>query len=721
MSATKSRTGGCGCSGSTYAPRGAELVSCGCEEKGPREVLGGCECERPERCGVACLERPLYSAGQLLTADSLRLGQTYVEGRFALRRFVDGVGVVCGMHVRCDPEHPGWVLVDPGYAIDCCGHDIVLCEPVRFNVCKAIKECKGKPDPCEPLEQPPPKAPPQASSSKPTNPAQEADRGTITGTVCDAESKQVLPGASVSVAGTNLSATTDPQGIYRIKLPLGLGSYTVTAALIGYAPVSQLVNFSPSQTTVAKFWLTPTAVELPTSSTSLNTYVLRLERAWEGRAPVPVVNGRGGCDPAPSCRPSKEVGSVRLCVTRQEASLEPARVRDRTTKFKTVGSLLLQRINEALEAREALPQSEKEKIPQALVVANVLLAAIRDEPLRTSCNLVDLICEVRRLIEGKGARCFDFPSDVGLGTILAGLLGQLIDDLREEYLMRGCDDCCEHTGVRLAHIVTQDLLATCGQNGCSIAGIDTHAPAREALHPRSSWWVADMVVVHDAYFRGVNEAGVLLTGRGLRVTPQPIESGPTPAIPDEVKEWLKANDGGDELARLAVYLQSVLYARFGTAVTLWTVEGRVLAITADGRASSSQAATSSLRSYAFADYLRHPFTPASGEPIESTAITQPGAALDPAEMDPAPLRELISGVGVKTEEVLFRQGRTTLASVLDTKETDVAGMIRPDLLHRIQDRARRILEGAVEFPAEDLEQWAAAARIRKEQVERSRK
>jgi hypothetical protein len=97
---------------------------------------------------VACLERPVYSAGQLLTADALRLGQRYLDERFALRRYVDGVGVVCGLHVRCDPERPGWIVVEPGYAVDCRGRDIVLCEPARMDLCAAIARCPRPPDPC---------------------------------------------------------------------------------------------------------------------------------------------------------------------------------------------------------------------------------------------------------------------------------------------------------------------------------------------------------------------------------------------------------------------------------------------------------------------------------------------------------------------------------------------------------------------------------------------
>jgi hypothetical protein len=163
----------CGCGGRRKNGNGHSYNGdCGCGSgRQVRIATGGCECGDPERCGVPCLERPLYHAGQLLTADVLRSGQHYIEERLALRRFLDGVGVVCGLHVRCDPEKAGWVIVEPGYAIDCCGRDVALCEPVRFDLCAALSSCDRPADPCaqlqryidneEPSAPPPPKPEPE--------------------------------------------------------------------------------------------------------------------------------------------------------------------------------------------------------------------------------------------------------------------------------------------------------------------------------------------------------------------------------------------------------------------------------------------------------------------------------------------------------------------------------------------------------------------------------
>jgi hypothetical protein len=57
--------------------------------------------------------------------------------------------VVCGLAVRCDPCDECTVTIEPGYAIDCCGNDIVLCEPASFNVCDYIEKCLREKPVCE--------------------------------------------------------------------------------------------------------------------------------------------------------------------------------------------------------------------------------------------------------------------------------------------------------------------------------------------------------------------------------------------------------------------------------------------------------------------------------------------------------------------------------------------------------------------------------------------
>ncbi len=74
--------------------------------------------------------RPRFFAGQLLTEDDLGALTAYVTAKDRLHnRYLFGAGVVCGLWVSCDPCGGGTVTVQPGYALDCCGNDLVLAVP----------------------------------------------------------------------------------------------------------------------------------------------------------------------------------------------------------------------------------------------------------------------------------------------------------------------------------------------------------------------------------------------------------------------------------------------------------------------------------------------------------------------------------------------------------------------------------------------------------------
>lgn len=73
-------------------------------------------------------------------------------------------------------------------------------------------------------------------------PEQRAPRqATISGTVYDASTRESLPGASVSLEGTNTGAITDANGFYEIK-NVEAGSYTLVASFIGYVANKQSVQ-----------------------------------------------------------------------------------------------------------------------------------------------------------------------------------------------------------------------------------------------------------------------------------------------------------------------------------------------------------------------------------------------------------------------------------------------------------------------------------------------
>ena len=126
----------------------------------PASSKSGCQCEQCRDadtcCDLLCFERPNYFCGHLLTDADLLREQTYFREKNKLyHRSFHGHGIVCGLRIMCDCECEGYVRIEQGYAIDDCGNDLVVCNPLRFNVIKALRD-KGwlvdeaKPDPCEP-------------------------------------------------------------------------------------------------------------------------------------------------------------------------------------------------------------------------------------------------------------------------------------------------------------------------------------------------------------------------------------------------------------------------------------------------------------------------------------------------------------------------------------------------------------------------------------------
>ena len=116
--ATTTHDCGCGCGG-----------RCGCETR----------C-----CDLECLVRPNFFCGQMLTdADLDRRGRVDAAAARRSSRYRDGWGIACGLHVSCaphggragccDPADGPVVYVNPGYAVDCCGNDLVVCEPLPVD------------------------------------------------------------------------------------------------------------------------------------------------------------------------------------------------------------------------------------------------------------------------------------------------------------------------------------------------------------------------------------------------------------------------------------------------------------------------------------------------------------------------------------------------------------------------------------------------------------
>ena len=131
----------------------AHDCGCGCG--------GTCSCES-RCCDLECLIRPNYFCGQTLTDRDLTALVEWARTRFGLVRYRLGWGVVCGLDITCsgpdvDPccgtaagrngQGPS-VYVNPGYAVDCCGNDLVVCDPLRVDLSSV---CVELPDPCADL------------------------------------------------------------------------------------------------------------------------------------------------------------------------------------------------------------------------------------------------------------------------------------------------------------------------------------------------------------------------------------------------------------------------------------------------------------------------------------------------------------------------------------------------------------------------------------------
>lgn len=114
----------------------------------PRSTPGPCRCGCADCdktcCQLDCLVQPRFFCGQLLTDRDLTALVDWTRGKFSLTRYREGWGVVCGLGLRCDPDKPGGVIIEPGYAISCCGDDILVCEPTQLDLstaCHIQDEC----------------------------------------------------------------------------------------------------------------------------------------------------------------------------------------------------------------------------------------------------------------------------------------------------------------------------------------------------------------------------------------------------------------------------------------------------------------------------------------------------------------------------------------------------------------------------------------------------
>lgn len=89
----------------------------------------------------------------------------------------------------------------------------------------------------------------------------QAQQGTVTGKVLDANSDNPLPSVNVGLTGTALGAATGQDGRFRIT-DVPVGEYTVKASLVGYKTVERDITVRTNETTTLTVKLSQKSVEL---------------------------------------------------------------------------------------------------------------------------------------------------------------------------------------------------------------------------------------------------------------------------------------------------------------------------------------------------------------------------------------------------------------------------------------------------------------------------
>jgi len=100
-------------------------------------------------CELPTQERLNYFTGQFIAERDLRAEQEYHIGKHRQHnRYLHGYGSVCGLKVT---QHPNpacrdrFIVLEPGLALDCCGREIVVHEPVYFDLVAALAPQKADP------------------------------------------------------------------------------------------------------------------------------------------------------------------------------------------------------------------------------------------------------------------------------------------------------------------------------------------------------------------------------------------------------------------------------------------------------------------------------------------------------------------------------------------------------------------------------------------------
>lgn len=90
----------------------------------------------------------------------------------------------------------------------------------------------------------------------------QAQNGTVQGIVLDAATNRPLPGAQISIDGTNLRAITNDQGRYLFPNNVPAGQHTMRLEVLGYNSLTREFTVTEGQTVTMNLTVEPTAIAL---------------------------------------------------------------------------------------------------------------------------------------------------------------------------------------------------------------------------------------------------------------------------------------------------------------------------------------------------------------------------------------------------------------------------------------------------------------------------
>src|SRR5262245_9558513 len=100
-----------------------------------------------QQCTSGKFKRVNYFHGMLLTEQDFKDEQDYLRGKTKLHNQLHGAGVVWGMLlvkdcVRVDSEEVTKIFIEGGWALDCAGNEIVVCDHFLVPLDEKIDELR---------------------------------------------------------------------------------------------------------------------------------------------------------------------------------------------------------------------------------------------------------------------------------------------------------------------------------------------------------------------------------------------------------------------------------------------------------------------------------------------------------------------------------------------------------------------------------------------------